>query len=71
MTPKSNLKTDHKKESSEYTRETVVDKSKTSFDDLQNLTRNKTHEIVGRSVDRFFDELVGGEGSSVTSQTKT
>ena len=71
MTPKSNLKTDHKKESSEYTRETVVDKSKTFFDDLQNLTRNKTHEIVGRSVDRFFDELVGGEGSSVTSQTKT
>ena len=71
MTPKSNLKTDHKKESSEYTRETVVDKSKTFFDDLQNLTRNKTHEIVGRSVDSFFDELVGGEGSSVTSQTKT
>ena len=44
LRPTSNLKTDHKKEPSEYTRETVVDKSKTFFDDLQNLTRNKTHK---------------------------
>ena len=71
LTPKSNLKTDRKKEPSEYTRETVVDKSKTFFDDLQKLTRNKTHETVARSIDSFFDELVGGEGSSVASQTKT
>ena len=44
LRPTSNLKTDHKKEPSEYTREAVVDKSKTFFDDLQNLTRNKTHK---------------------------
>ena len=55
LTPKSNLKTDHKKEPSEYTRETVVDKPKTFFDDLQNFTENKTHEKVAQSIDSFID----------------
>ena len=68
LTPKSNLKTDHKKEPSEYTRETVVDKPKTFFDDLQNFTGNKTHEKVAQSIDSFIDSLA--EGRRVHLQVK-
>ena len=71
LTPKSNLKTDHKKEPSEYIRETVVDKSETFFDDLRNLIGNKTHEKVAQSIDSFIDELVEGEESSIASQTRS
>ena len=46
LTPKSNLKTDHRKKSSEYTHETIVDKPTLFFDDLQNPTGNKTHDKV-------------------------
>ena len=74
LTPKSNLKSKHKKKSSKYTRETVVDKSTTSFDDLQNPTVNKTHDKVAQSIDSFIDELVEGGGvgeNSFASQTRT
>ena len=71
LTLKSNLKTHHKKGSSEYTHESIVDKSKTFFDNLQNLTGNKTHGKVAQSIDRFIDELVEGEESSFASQTRT
>ena len=71
LTLESNLKTHHKKGPSEYTHESIVDKSKTFFDDLQNLTGNKTHGKVAQSIDRFIDELVEGEESSFASQTRT
>ena len=71
LTPKSNLKTNHKKEPSKYTCETVVDKSKTFFDNLQKLTGNKTHVNVVQSIDSFIDELVEGEESSFASRTRT
>ena len=71
MTPKSNLKTDHKKEPSIYTCETVVDKSKIFSDDLQNFMGNKIHEKVAQSIDNFIDELVEGEDSSFPIQTRT
>ena len=71
LTPKSNLKTNHKKEPSKYTCETVVDKSKTFFDNLQKLTGNKTHVNVAQSIDSFIDELVEGEESSFASRTRT
>ena len=70
LTLKSNLKTHHKKGSSEYTHESIVS-SKTFFDNLQNLTGNKTHGKVAQSIDRFIDELVEGEESSFASQTRT
>ena len=60
LTPKPNLKTNHKKQSSQYTCETVVDKSKIVFDDLQNFNGNKTHEKLAQSIDSFIDELVKG-----------
>ena len=71
LTPKSNLKTDHKNEPGEYIRETVVDKSKTFFDDLRKLIGNKTHEKVAQSIDSFIDELIEGEESSFASQTRS
>ena len=71
LTPKSNLKTDHKKEPSKYTCETVVDKSKTFSDDLQNFMGNKIHEKIAQSIDNFIDELVEGEDSSFPIQTRT
>ena len=71
LTPKSNLKTNHKKEPIEYPCETVVNKSRTFFDHLQNPTGNKIHEKVAQSIDSFIDELVEVEESSFASQTRT
>ena len=65
------MKTDHQKEPNKYTCETVVDKSKTFFDNLQKLTGNKTHVNVAQSIDSFIDELVEGEESSFASRTRT
>ena len=65
LTPKSNPKSKHKKDPSEYTCEIIVDKPTTFFDDLQNPTENKTHDKVAQSIDSFTDER------SFASQTRT
>ena len=41
LTPKSNLKSEHKKQPSEYTRETVVDKSTTFYTIYKTLLGTK------------------------------
>ena len=71
LTRKYSLKSEHKKKPSEYTSETVVDKSTTFFDDLQNPTGNKTHDKAAQSIDSFIDELVEGEEGLFASQKRT